>query len=98
MVNICQSYGGLPVYFIRWNPDKYKPKNEMKEPEDIKKRYKLVGELIKSILDNRITLPLSLLSVIYLYYDNYDTFVKELWQVILNYENENKNKTIIEIN
>jgi hypothetical protein len=27
MINICQSFGGLPVYFIRWNPDNYKLMN-----------------------------------------------------------------------
>lgn len=30
MINISQSFGGLPVYFIRWNPDKYKSRKKKK--------------------------------------------------------------------
>ena len=46
MVNIGQSYGGLPVYFIRWNPDAYKPKDAKKRQEVIAKGYKLCGDLL----------------------------------------------------
>jgi hypothetical protein len=30
MVNIGQTFGGIPVYFIRWNPDDYSPENDKK--------------------------------------------------------------------
>ena len=51
MVNIFNSFEGIPVYFIRWNPDTYKPK---KRNNVINKRYKLVGDIIEHIKDERL--------------------------------------------
>ena len=83
MVNIGQSFGGMPVYFIRWNPDNYCPFDERKICEDIKKRHKLVGDLIKHILNKRYVLPKSsLVSAIYLYFDEWDCLDKEEWKSI----------------
>ena len=79
MVNIGQGYGGIPVYFIRWNPDNY---NSYKSCDDINKRHKFVGKFIQSILDNRVTLPKHLVSAIYLYYDDWDGLSKEDWKII----------------
>jgi hypothetical protein len=103
MVNIGQMYGGTPVYFIRWNPDKYKTddKNDdkIKDNEDIKKRYKLVGDLIESIMKDKIDLPKALISTIYLYYDNWNGLANEKWQIVSEFNNENnkikKNKKIM---
>lgn len=81
MTNIARSLGGLPVYFIRWNPDSYKGGDE-----SIQKRYKLCGDLILDIKDNKVVLPHVLLSVIYLYYDNFISFDKEQWSTILDYD------------
>ena len=53
MVNIGQSFGGLPVYFIRWNPDDYS--SDKKEPELLAKRHKLVGDLLKDIKNGRFS-------------------------------------------
>lgn len=82
MINIGQSYGGLPVYFIRWNPDNYISKYKS---DTINKRYKLVGDYIYNIKENKITLPLALTSVIYMYYDNWEGLINEKWKVIINY-------------
>ena len=49
MVNLGQSYGGIPVYFIRWNPDDYKQHNTDKKPDTILQRHKLVKDFIKDI-------------------------------------------------
>jgi hypothetical protein len=81
MVNIGQSFGGTPVYFIRFNPDDYISLNN-KQVENIQKRYKLLGELINSILTNKITLPKSLVSAFYMYYDDWDGFENEEWKII----------------
>ena len=86
MVNIGQAYGGIPVYFIRWNPDDYSPLNPRKVCEDIKKRYKLVGDYIKSILEKRIKLPVALVSAIYLYFDDWDGIDMQNWELITKYE------------
>ena len=86
MVNIGQTFGGLPVYFIRWNPDDYSPENDRKMPEDLAKRYKLVGDLIRDIKKNKITLPTALISVIYMYYNGWDSLQKTEWQVLTPFE------------
>ena len=85
MVNIGQSFGGIPVYFIRWNPDDYSPANSRKKPEDIKKRYKLVGDLIADIKENKATLPEALVSALYMYYDEWSSLAEEEWKVLTHY-------------
>ena len=83
MVNIGQAYGGIPVYFIRWNPDNYCPESDRKQCEEIKKRHKLVGDLIKHILTKRIELPKDrFVSALYMYYDGWDGVDNEEWKVI----------------
>jgi hypothetical protein len=82
MINIGQSFGGIPVYFIRWNPDNYSPSNSRKKPEDVKKRYKLVGDLISDIRENKITLPNALVSALYMYYDDWSSLAEEEWKVL----------------
>ena len=86
MVNIGQTFGGLPVYFIRWNPDDYSPENERKMPEDLAKRYKLVGDLIRDIKKNKIILPTALISAIYMYYNGWDSLQNTEWQVLTMFE------------
>jgi len=81
MVNIGQSFGGIPVYFIRFNPDDYIPLNN-KNTDDIKKRYKLLGEFIKSIKNNKTILPKAFVSSFYMYYDDWDGIEKEDWKII----------------
>ena len=80
MVNITQSYGGVPVYFIRWNPDHY----ACPKPELITKRHKRVADMIQEIRDNTITLPEALLSVTYMYYDGWTG--TPTWDVITPWE------------
>jgi hypothetical protein len=85
MVNIGQSFGGLPVYFIRWNPDDYEPGSRKKQ-EDIKKRYTLVGNLIDDINANKITLPNAFVSALYMYYDYWTSLADEKWVVLTPFE------------
>ena len=85
MVNIGQSFGGLPVYFIRWNSDDYVPENNRKLPEEISKRYKLVGDLIRDIEKEKHSLPKALVSAIYMYYDGWNTLANEEWKILTNF-------------
>lgn len=83
MVNIGQTFGGLPVYFIRWNPDDYSPENEKKLPEELKKRHKLVRDLIRDIRDGKHSLPENaLISAIYMYYDGWSSLIETKWEII----------------
>ena len=88
MINIGQSFGGIPVYFIRWNPDDYSPANSRKLPEDIKKRHKLVGNLIADMKENKVALPTGLVSVLYMYYDDWSSLADEPWKVIHSYTSD----------
>lgn len=85
MVNIAQSFGGVPVYFIRWNPDDYSPEANRK-PEELVKRYKLLGDLISDIKQNKHTLPTALLSVLYMYYDGWNGLSETKWQILTHFE------------
>lgn len=82
MVNIGQSYGGIPVYFIRWNPDNYSTQNDKKRPEIITKRYKILGDLINSIQIRKTLLPNALVSALYMYYDGWQSLSNEKWHII----------------
>jgi hypothetical protein len=72
------------VYFIRWNPDDYIPENINKQPEILKKRYKLVGDLIHSILKETTALPgNALVSVLYMYFDGWSSLQEQEWIKII---------------
>jgi len=89
MVEISQNYGGSPVYFIRWNPDKYFSGTQYTVEEPVNKRHQLVGDFIEAILDGRCPLPKkALLSVIYMYFDGWTSLQDESWRGILFYHDE----------
>lgn len=76
MVNISQSYGGMPVYFIRWNPDHYAGANN----EPMAKRHKRLADFISELRDGVAIVPSALLTVMYMYYDNWNGDI--VWDVI----------------
>ena len=82
MVNLGQSYGGIPVYFIRWNPDDYKQPNTDKKPDTILQRHKLVKDFIKDIKNNKLKLPVALVSAFYMYYDDWERLNNDNWEII----------------
>jgi len=86
MVNIGQSFGGVPTYFIRWNPDDYSPESDRKNPELLPKRHKLAGDLLRDISDGKHALPTGLVSVMYLYYDGWDSLATAEWSVLVALE------------
>jgi hypothetical protein len=87
MVNIGQSFGGIPVYFIRWNPDDYSPANAKKEPEIVSKRHILLGDLLRDINNEKYILPNALVSAIYLYYNNWSNLYNEQWNILTSFTN-----------
>lgn len=84
MINISQSYGGMPVYFIRWNPDNY-ISADGKLPEPVAKRHSTVAKFLREICDNRLELPKALLSVFYMYYDGWTDLGSSEWNIITPY-------------
>jgi hypothetical protein len=75
MINISNTFGGTPVYFIRWNPDKYKSKEQV----SLNLRHKACADLIIDIKESRIILPQNLTSVIYLFFDNFEQEDLSTW-------------------
>ncbi len=82
MVNISQGYGGIPVYFIRWNPDPYAPSVDTKKQESIEKRHKIVCTYIRDIERNNIAPPRALLSVLYMFHDGWHSLNDAEWEVV----------------
>jgi hypothetical protein len=68
MINLFQDFGGLPVIFVRFNPDGYTD-NKNKRIQYNKAREKRLLTTLNSLL---IHIPKDLLSVIYLYYNGDD--------------------------
>jgi hypothetical protein len=73
MIQIHNDYGGLPVHFIRFNPDKYKTQSG-KSVENLDKRLQFLCNIIKKnhkdaqqFFERNTNLTVS-----YLYYDNFD--------------------------
>lgn len=71
MQEIYNGFGGIPIIFIRFNPDEYKiiANGETETIRSYAGREKTLSDLI---LNLRGTIILEPLSVIYLYYDYYD--------------------------
>jgi hypothetical protein len=84
MVNLGQTFGGIPVYFIRWNPDNYSPESIRKNPEILAKRHKLCGDLIADIKKGKGKgdLPVALVAAIYLYYDGWSSLADAKWEIL----------------
>lgn len=81
MVNLGQSFGGTPVYFLRWNPDSYAPGDD-RLPEPVAKRHKLVADYLRQIEDGLVELPRALLSVLYLYHDGWTSLAEASWEIL----------------
>jgi hypothetical protein len=72
MIQIYQDYGGVPVHFIRFNPDKYlSPRGLGNEP--LSKRLMSLCNVVRGIKkDKTFYTRFPHLSVSYMYYDGYD--------------------------
>ena len=92
MVNLGQSFGGIPVYFIRWNPDDYYSggKKDL-DPEPVRKRHELCCKFIKDIRAGNVILPTNaMVAAIYLYYNEWTTLKNETWKTLTNFDPDPK--------
>ena len=80
MINLFQDFGGLPVIFVRFNPDGYTDNNS-KRHQYTKSRETRLLKTLNSVLLHQ---PKELLSVIYLYYNGDDGINKV---INIDYEN-----------
>ena len=91
MVNLGQMFGGTPVYFVRWNPDAYRPGERGAEGEAVcmavRHRHVVVGDLIDDILCGRLfagtqPIPGALVAALYLFFDGFRDLHREPWRRI----------------
>ena len=82
MVNIAQSFGGTPVYFIRFNPDHYSPYDDEADCEKLQKRYSTLTKFIKDTMSKSIKLPHAFASAFYMYHDGWKILQEENWAVL----------------
>jgi hypothetical protein len=84
MVNISQSFGGLPVLWIRFNPDEYKSAKNAKQ-KTVQQRLKLLTNVLKH-LHNASTSPTAFVQVLYLYFDEWKEADATNWQTLVAWE------------
>lgn len=69
MINLHQHYGGVPVLFVRYNPDEYIDKNGI-HIKDLKKRESKLIDFLKGLMNRKEWAEF--LSIKYLFYDGHD--------------------------
>lgn len=69
MINITQDFGGIPVIWVRFNPDSYVDNKGVKHRKNLSGR---MPNLIKTLHRLELHIPDILFSVLYLYYDGFD--------------------------
>ena len=84
MINLFQDFGGLPVVFVRFNPDGYTDNNGKRHQYTKSRETRLLKTLTSLILHQ----PKEFLSVIYLYY-NGDDGVNKTFEI--DYDNNTSN-------
>ena len=80
MVNISQDFGGIPVIWVRFNPDSYTDNFGKKHRGNINSRMDKVVEVLKNCEEYR---PIGLMSIIYMYYDGYKVNVNNVDNISL---------------
>jgi hypothetical protein len=80
MINLVEARG-IPVSFIRYNPDVYEPIKGQKKVL-LEQREKKLIEYIKFIMNKSPILNRDFANVIYLFYDDYDT-TKQIWHTLI---------------
>ena len=77
MVNIAQALGGVPVCFVRFNPDGYAGGDET-----LLNRYELLVSLLRDLRAGIAQVPTALVSAVYLYFDGWTGYEAAAWQTL----------------
>jgi len=70
MINLGQAMGGVPTIFIRFNPDRYEPAIPNTRQDNMVERYNRLIHCLQTLSRPSFEC-LSLVQVIYLYFDGY---------------------------
>ncbi len=88
MINLTQSFGGIPVFWIRYNPDSFHHSNGSPASISQKRRQQHLCEWVRFVATRKAQ---ELGAVIYLFYDGCDTSSDEKdIQTLISHENEYK--------
>lgn len=73
MINIAQALSGMPVHFLRYNPDTYRrPDQKMREQHEPEtKRHQILLEYLRATLKTSPVEQGAWIQVTYLFYDDY---------------------------
>ena len=71
MVNVSQAFGGLPVQWVRFNPDEYKPRHARAVQKHTRHRYATLTHVLKGLATPSATRPPYFVSVLHLYFDGW---------------------------
>lgn len=73
VADIVQSYGGIPIHMIRFNPDAFRLKGINKTKRNCKETYRF--EILKKVLESALRkndFAKDILTIEWLFYDNKD--------------------------
>ncbi len=94
MRNLGQQTGGLPVWFIRYNPDNYRNLHGQKRisGESKHKRHLKVLEWLRYCMENSPEKNGDYVRAIYLYYDNWNGTCEQKSIEIIHLKNKRKKR------
>jgi hypothetical protein len=71
MINISQDFGGIPVVWVRFNPDSYVDSKGNKHRSSLNDRIEILITTLKKCEEYKCV---DLCSIVYLYYDQFDKY------------------------
>jgi hypothetical protein len=85
MVNVSQSFGGLPTIWIRYNPDEYKPFREGTQQKSKQERLNTLKKVLKHLLKEKEPLK-AYVQVTHLYFNGWKDSHAGTLEVLLHWD------------
>ncbi len=85
MVNVSQSFGGLPTFWIRFNPDEYKPARAVSQQKTVEDRLKTLVKTLQHTLANTEK-PHAFVQVLHLYFNGWKESQANMWEVLVPWD------------
>jgi hypothetical protein len=86
MINVSQSFGGLPIVWIRFNPDEYKPSRTGTLQKPLQARLKMLAKTIQFAIDNLDKVKTAFIQVIHLYFDGWKESHVNLLETLVGWD------------
>lgn len=86
MVNVSQSFGGLPTFWIRFNPDEYKPARTGTQQKPLQHRLNVLVKVLKHLHENKES-PTAFTQVLHLYFDGWkEAGGADMWETLVSWD------------